>query len=127
MELKNGYKVIYEKIADGTRAFYASENVKCDPTVDDKIIEAEIGKYKLVYEKAGRVYGSESGIPTDGDFCFEGFDKVFVEAVAGEESDAINDEPTVEPDVVVEPENITETPVEDEEPTSGDGESMIEE
>ena len=114
MKLKNGYKVIYEKIADGTRAFYATKNIKCDPTVDDKIIEAEIGKYKLVYEKAGRVYGSESGIPAEGDFCFEGFDKVFIETEIGDES-------------VVEPEDITETPVEDEEPTSGNGESMIEE
>ena len=40
MNLQNGYKVIYEKTADGTRTFYATKNTKCDPTVDDKIIEA---------------------------------------------------------------------------------------
>ncbi len=96
MDLKNGYKVIYEKIADGTRTFYATKNVKCDPTVDDKIVEAEIGKYKLIYEKGGRFYGSESGIPADSDFCFEGFDKVFVETeeeVEEEAKEAMVEEP----------------------------------
>ena len=117
MELKNGYKVIYEKIADGTRTFYATKNVKCDPTVDDKIIEAEIGKYKLIYEKAGRFYGSETGIPADGDFCFEGFDKVFVEAdntTSVEEPANSTEEPTTP---AVEPDNEPEVPAnpEDEE------------
>jgi hypothetical protein len=28
------------------------------------------GKYKLVYEKAGRLYGSKSGVPGAGDYCF---------------------------------------------------------
>ena len=77
MDLKNGYKVIYEKISDGTRTFYATKNIKCDPTVDEKIIEAEIGKYKLIYEKNGSFYGSTTGIPAEGDHCFEDFDKVF--------------------------------------------------
>ena len=39
MNLQNGYKVIYEKIADGKRTFYATENVVCDPKVDTKIVE----------------------------------------------------------------------------------------
>jgi hypothetical protein len=103
MNLQNGYKVIYEKTADGKRTFYATKNVTCNPEVDDKIVEAEIGKYRLIYEKGGRFYGSESGMPAEGDFCFEGFDKVFVET-----KEEPVEEPTKEP--VEEP--VIETPEE---------------
>ena len=95
MNLQNGYKVIYEKAADGKRTFYATKNVVCDPTIDDKIVEAEIGKYKLIYEKAGRFYGSETGIPAESDYCFEGFDKVF--KAAAEEQEVVTT--TVEDEV----------------------------
>ena len=64
MNLQNGYKVIYEKIADGKRAFYATKNRNCDPTVDEKIAEVVIGEYKLIYEKDGKrvgCVGFESG------------------------------------------------------------------
>lgn len=75
MNLQNGYKVIYEKASDGKRTFYASKTgVFADAEV---IAEAEIGKYRLIYEKAGRFYGSETGIPTENDYCFKEFDKVF--------------------------------------------------
>ncbi len=75
MNLQNGYKVIYEKAADGKRTFYASKTgVFADA---EKIIEATIGEYKLIYEKDGQFYGSESGIPAEGDHCFTEFDKVF--------------------------------------------------
>ena len=75
MNLQNGYKVIYEKAADGKRTFYASKTgVFADAEV---IAEAIIGKYKLIYEKAGQFYGSETGIPTAEDYCFTEFDKVF--------------------------------------------------
>lgn len=75
MNLQNGYKVIYEKAADGKRTFYASKTgVFADA---EKIAEAVIGQYKLIYEKAGRFYGSETGIPAESDYCFEEFDKVF--------------------------------------------------
>ena len=93
MNLQNGYKVIYEKIADGVRTFYATKNAKCDPQVDTKLVEAEIGKYKLIYEKAGQFYGSVSGIPAEGDFCFEGFDEVFK---AAEETTTPAVEPVVD-------------------------------
>jgi hypothetical protein len=83
MNLQNGYKVIYEKAADGKRTFYAS---KTGVFADAEIItEAEIGKYKLIYEKAGRFYGSETGIPAEGDHCFTDFDKVFIADKAEEE------------------------------------------
>ena len=115
MNLQNGYKVIYEKAVDGKRTFYATKNVVCDPAVDDKIIEATIGEYKLIYEKDGQFYGSTTGIPTENDHCFTEFDKVFKVAVeetptpAAEEPAQTNSrrarksEPVVEEPVVEEP------------------------
>lgn len=98
MELKNGYKVIYEQTADGKRTFYATKTATCDPTVDDMIVEATIGEYKLVYEKNGRVYGSKTGVPAEGDKYFTEFDKVFeadVEETEEEEPvETTEDEPT---------------------------------
>lgn len=77
MNLQNGYKVIYEKTSEGKRAFYAS---KTGLFADAELItEATIGEYKLIYEKNGRFYGSTTGLPTDNDYCFEAFNKVFVE------------------------------------------------
>lgn len=108
MNLQNGYKVIYEKAADGKRTFYATKNVVCDPAVDDKIVEATIGEYKLIYEKAGQFYGSTSGIPAEDDHCFTEFDKVF--KVATEEPET--EEPETEEPVTPEK---PEEPVEDEE------------
>ena len=83
MNLQNGYKVIYEVTAEGKRAFYATKNGVCDLTVNDKIVEATIGEYKLIYEKDGQIYGSTTGIPAKGDHCFSEFDRVF--KVASEE------------------------------------------
>lgn len=86
MTLKNDYKVIYEVIenredAGLTRVFKAS---KTGVFADAEVIgEAKIGEYKLIYEKDGKIYGSTSGIPSEdvaNDFCFEDFEKVFVEA-----------------------------------------------
>ena len=102
MNLQNGYKVIYEKIADGKRAFYATKNRNCDPTVDDKIAEVVIGEYKLIYEKDGKFYGSVTGIPSDDDFCYEAFDKIFKKAVAEETPnkahELLPEEPKTEPE-----------------------------
>ncbi len=114
MNLQNGYKVIYEKAADGKRTFYASKTgVFADAEV---ITEAEIGKYKLIYEKAGRFYGSETGIPADDDYCFTAFDKVFV-ADAAEPANPEVETPAEKPEVEPEPEPDPEQePVEEEEP-----------
>jgi hypothetical protein len=112
MELKNGYKVIYDKAANGEHVFYASESgIFADAEEIAKIVA---GKYRLVYEKAGKVYGSESGIPADGDHCFVEFDKVFAE-VASEPVVVNEKQPVVEPSVE-EPEVINETPANVEEP-----------
>ena len=79
MDLKNGYKVVYEVIEtrgeDKVRVFKASKTgVFADAEV---IAEAKIGEYKLIYEKDGNFYGSVSGLPTEADTCFEDFDKLF--------------------------------------------------
>ena len=114
MNLQNGYKVIYEKIANGTRTFYATKNAVCDPTVDDKIIEAAIGEYKLIYEKDGRFYGSLAGIPAEGDYCFKGFDKVFC-AHVDENEDNLCD--TCEEEIPVQPKRSRKVAPVVEEPT----------
>ena len=110
MNLKNGYKILYAEAASGWRTFFAD---KLDGTAADQIGDAiKIGKYKLVYEKDGKFYGSTSGMPTKGDDCFEAFDRIFKEAT---------EEPVVEPtniDNKVE-EDEPEVVVEDE-PTNGD-------
>lgn len=103
MKLENGYKVIYEKAADGKRTFYASKSgVFADAEV---ICEAEIGKFKLIYEKGGRFYGSETGIPAEGDYCFVDFDKVFVKV----KEEVKEEEPVETPENGDEP---TEVPAE---------------
>ena len=93
MNLQNDYKVLYAEAADGIRTFKAS---KTGAYADAEVIaEFEIGKYKLIYEKDGKIYCSESGVPADDDQTAEGFDKIFTnEEFAEEESD--EDEPKQE-------------------------------
>lgn len=75
MELKNGYKVIYDKATNGEHIFYAS---KTGAFADaEEIVKVAAGEYKLIYEKAGHVYGSKTGIPAEGDHCFEELNVVF--------------------------------------------------
>ncbi len=85
MNLQNGYRVIYEKIADGKRTFFVSKTgVFADASQLGEPVE--IGKYKLVYEKNGKIYLSETRMPNfdengePTDVVAEGFDEVFVKA-----------------------------------------------
>ena len=108
MNLQNGYKGLYERTADGTRTFYATQTGVCNPEVDTKIADAVIGQYKLIYEKAGQIYGSTSGIPADGDKCFTEFDSIFKEATGEPVVEPANIDDKVEedePEVTVEDEN----------------------
>lgn len=82
MNLQNGYKVVYEKTVDGKRTFYASKSGTFADA--EQIGEAiEIGKYKLIYEKNGKIYCSENNVPTFNengelaDTVITSFDKVF--------------------------------------------------
>jgi hypothetical protein len=92
MNLQNGYKVIYDKAAGGKRAFYASKTGFFADA--DLIMEATIGDYKLIYEKDGKFYGSTTGIPAEGDKCFDELRTVFE---AGYVAEA--EEQNVEPEV----------------------------
>lgn len=93
MELKNGYKVIYEVAADGKRTFYASKS-NVYPTAEDvEIASFNDADYigKVIYEYKGDFYVStgsvpaydEKGVPTDSKI--EGFDQVFKLADAVQE------------------------------------------
>ena len=77
MNLQNGYKTLYAVAADGKRTFYATKDTTCNIATDAEICTATIGEYKLIYEKDGQIYGSTSGVPADGDHCFEDFNKIF--------------------------------------------------
>ena len=124
MNLQNGYKVIYEKSADGKRTFYASQTgIFADAAA---LAEVEMGKYKLVYEKAGKIYGSESVVPAEGDYCFTEFNKVFcahVDETEDDKCDKCEEEMPVQTTgrrsrkaapVVEEPAAVEETPVVEE-------------
>lgn len=91
MELKNGYKLIYEVVVDGVRSFRASKTgapVVGNEDLDIELFSSKIGEYKLVYEYKGNLYGATAGVPTydeNGmpmDKCLtdtENFKRVFVE------------------------------------------------
>ena len=92
MNLQNGYKVIYEKAADGKRTFYASKS-NAYPNEDDielaSFSDADF-RGKVIYEYKGKFYVSngavpaydENGEPTDN--VIEGFDQVFKRATAAD-------------------------------------------
>ena len=123
MNLQNDYKVLYEKAADGKRTFYASKTgIFADAEV---IAEATIGEYKLIYEKADKIYGSTSGIPADNDYCFEAFNAVFSETASTVVDDAEPVAQSDEEDVVVEPE--VDEPEADGADEPEDDEDLIEE
>ena len=89
MNLQNGYKVLYEVAANGKRTFYASKSgVFADAEQVGEPVE--IGKYKLVYEKDGKIYCSETNIPNldeNGnpvDVAIESFNEIFVESEKNE-------------------------------------------
>ena len=118
MNLKNDYKVLYAEAADGSRVFKASKTGVL--TDAEEIASVEIGRYKLIYEKNGKIFGSESGYVKDG-VCLDAFNKVFIDADNAQASNepvvVDNDEPEAgEPDT-------TEPEVEDEEePAEGENE-----
>lgn len=94
MNLKNGYKVIYDKAANGQRTFYASKTGRFSDA--EVISTATIGEYKLIYEKNGKFYGSLTGIPTETDHCFEEFRVVFEDGYIKSDTISI---PDTDPDI----------------------------
>ena len=61
------------------------------------------GKYKLVYEKSGRVYGSKSGIPAANDYCFNKSNKATKAAKHEAKKATEVKEPVIEKHVQEEP------------------------
>jgi hypothetical protein len=134
MELKNGYKLVYEVVdtENGVREFRASKTGV--PAADDLVIASnKIGTNKLIYEYEGNFYGTgdkavptynENGTPAD--TCLtdsENFAKVFVDAEdvdstnADDESESGTQEATqttdTEPVTTEGDENVPESDPED--------------
>ena len=92
MELQNGYKVIYEKAADGKRTFYASKSNAYPAAEDIELASFDDADFegKVIYEHKGKFYVSvgnlpaydENGMPTD--TLIEGFDEVFKKTTAAD-------------------------------------------
>jgi hypothetical protein len=93
MDLKNGYKLIYEVVKDGVREFRASKTGI--PAEGDYLLTSNtIGANKLVYEYKGKLYGTgdkfvptygEDGVPTDTQLISdENFAEVFIDRAACE-------------------------------------------
>ncbi len=115
MNLQNDYKVLYAEVVENEdkkeRVFKASTTgLFADAT---EVARIEMDKYKLVYEKDGKFYGSEKNVPTEKDDCFEAFDEIFVEA----EDETETEEPTPEEPKTEEPEEPKVEEPEAEEPT----------
>ena len=116
MDLQNGYKVIYEEIANGKRTFFAD---KLDGTAATKLKNVDgtetfnIGEYKLVFEKDGGIFGSTTGKVDDGK-RITAFDTVFI---------AVEDDAPVQDDTASNVEDEEPGVVEDEdEPETDNGE-----
>ena len=113
MNLKNGYKVLYDAVDGTERVITASKTGT--PESAEEILRTVMGEYKLIYQDADhKIRGSVSGIPAADDKVFTEFDKVFVEATSNEETPA--------PTNVEEPE-VPVTPVAEETEEEPTGES----
>ena len=80
MNLKNGYKVMYEVIEGSERVFSASKTGLFADA--EEIARFEIGSYKVVYQRGEEFFGIDAeGVETK----LDAFDAIFVEATEGEE------------------------------------------
>lgn len=111
MQLKNGYKVMYEIIEDNKRIFKASTTGVLKDAKE--ILSIDIGTYKVVYQKGNAIFG----IKADGSEIELNLNEVFVETkedeVAPASVEVPVEEPTIEPEVISE--DKEELPEESEE------------
>ena len=114
MTLQNDYKVLYAKATNEKRAFYASKTGLFKDA--ELITEAKIGEYKLIYEKNGGIYGSITGVPSEDDYYFEGFVKVFIEDSEVEKAPEENTEEVVKEDTTISEVEEAENGTEQEDP-----------
>ena len=115
MNLKNGYKTMYEVIEGTSRVFYASKTGLFEDA--DEIVRYEIGSFEVVYADADhKLYG----VDAEGSKVYlDAINNLFTESEASDEVAEITEveeEPSVQPDAepVVEPDASTD-PVDDEE------------
>ena len=132
MNLKNGYKVLYDAIDGAERVITASKTGS--PEGAEEVLRTAMNEYKLIYQNTeGKICGSVSGIPAADDKVFTEFDKVFVEATESEDTvepdnkeDEGVDEPVVDP--TDEPQTPEGTDPEEEpgdDPVAGDEEPTV--
>jgi hypothetical protein len=103
MNLQNGYKVIYEKAAEGKRTFYAAKTGVCDPAVDTELASFVDADYqgKVIYEHKGKVYISNGTVPAydengePSDECVAAFDEVLAESSSEGDDEAEEEEPSI--------------------------------
>lgn len=109
MELKNGYKVLFEEVIEENgkkiRVFKATKDGKSEGA--DEIARIEIGKYKLIFEQNGKFYGSTNGLVAGAEEL--DFSKVFVEEV--QSVSEVIEEPVQEEEPTEEP--VEEEPIEE--------------
>ncbi|MBO5712062.1 MAG: hypothetical protein J6R47_04420 [Acholeplasmatales bacterium] len=106
MNLKNGYKVMYEVIEGSERVFSASKTGLFADA--EEIARFEIGSYKVVYQRGEEFFGIDAeGVETR----LDAFDAIFVEATEVEEEVKEPVAPVVEPEIPAEPEKTEEPEV----------------
>ena len=109
MNLKNGYKVMYEVIEGSERVFSASKTGLFADA--EEIARFDIGSYKVVYQRGAEFFGVDAeGVETK----LSAFDKIFKESTVEESK------PTAEPELPVAPAELEagdeeELPVEETE------------
>ena len=112
MNLKNGYKVMYEVIEGSERVFSASKTGLFADA--EEIARFEIGSYKVVYQRGEEFFGIDAeGVETK----LDAFDTIFVEAAEVAEVGEEVDEPVapvVEPEKTEEPENTGDEEIPEE-------------
>lgn len=102
MNLKNGYKTLYEVIEGSERVFSASKTGLFADA--EEIARFEIGSYKVVYQRGEEFFGIDAeGVEAK----LDAFDTIFVEAEVEEEVEEPV-APVVEPEIPAEPEKTEE-------------------
>lgn len=74
MKLQNGYKIIYEKVVEGSRHLFAGKgNVPSTEDVEikyDSLTEDQVKAFKFIYESGEGFKGSAKCVPTEEDAAF---------------------------------------------------------
>ena len=125
MKLENGYKVLYAApVKDETTGKVIEFDVSASTTglfEDAEKILTIANTFKLVYEKDGKIYGSEKNIPTDKDTPLA-LDEVFVKKAEG----TTTTESTEQPEQHKEDEVVNNTPDEGQEDEGQDDDDETE-